>query len=102
MADTKEFFSGLQTKLDNGDFSSADGFIYQFNVDGAGQWYIDLRESNKVEEGSHDTADCTIATDKATFDSMIDNPMNAMTAFMSGTLTADNVGLAMKLQAFLG
>ena len=102
MADTKEFFSGLQKKIDNGDFVSADGFVYQFNIEGAGQWYIDLREANKTEEGSHDSADCTIATDKDTFDSMIENPMNAMAAFMNGSLTADNVGLAMKLQAFLG
>ena len=102
MADTNEYFSGLQTKIDNGDFSSADGFVYQFNVDGAGQWYIDLRDSNIVDSGVHASADCTIATDKETFDAMIGNPMQAMAAFMSGKLTADNIGLATKLQSFLG
>lgn len=102
MADTNEFFLGLQSKIDNGDFSSADGFVYQFNVEGAGKWYIDLRDTNKVEAGEHESADCTIGTDKDTFDSMIGNPMQAMVAFMAGTLTADNVGLATKLQSFLG
>ena len=77
-------------------------FVYQFNVEGAGEWFIDLRDENKVGGGSHASADCTIVTDKETFDSMIGNPMQAMAAFMSGKLTADNIGLATKLQSFLG
>ena len=102
MADTNEYFAGLQARVENGDFSSADGFVYQFNIAGAGEWYIDLRDQNEVGAGTHDSADCTISTDKDTFDSMIENPMNAMGAFMNQTLTTDNVGLAMKLQSFLG
>lgn len=102
MADTNEYFNGLQPRIDSGDFESADGFVYQFNVEGAGEWFIDLRDENIVAGGSHSSADCTIVTDKETFDSMIENPMQAMAAFMSGKLTADNIGLATKLQSFLG
>lgn len=101
MADTISYFSGLNERVQAGDFDSASGSVFQFNIEGAGSWFVDL-VNNVVSEGQHDSADCTIDTDKATFDAMLVNPMEAMAAFMDGRLKADNPMLAMSLQAFLG
>lgn len=102
MADTVNFFNTLKERAESGEFSSAAGNVFQFNIANAGQWYIDLKNASTVCEGVASEADCTIATDKETFDAMLEDPMQAMAAFMSGKLTTDNLGLAMQLQAFLG
>jgi putative sterol carrier protein len=101
MADTVSYFSNLDQRVKAGDFDSASGNVFQFNIAGAGEWFVDLVK-NVAGEGQHDSADCTIETDKDTFDAMLDNPMEAMAAFMDGRLTADNPMLAMSLQSFLG
>ena len=101
MADTVEYFTALKSKVENGDFASAAGSVFQFNIDGAGSWSVDLKDANTVTEGEHSSPDCTITANKDTFDSILDDPNSAMTHFMSGNITADNLGLAMQLQAFL-
>ena len=102
MADTTEYFTALKGRVESGEFASAGGSIFQFEIDGAGTWHIDLREANTVVEGSHASPDCTITSNKEVFDSILANPASAMTHFMSGGIQADNLGLAMQLQSFLG
>ena len=104
MADTNEYFASiLPNKIqDNLDSFKAVGSVFQFNVDGAGIWHVDLNGNCEVVSGEHDAPDCTVTTNKDTFDSIIDDPSSAMGAFMSGQLAADNLSLAMQLQQFLG
>ena len=102
MSKTADFFNGLNERASNGDFASAAGHVFQFNIEGAGSWTLDLKDSNTATEGSTEDADCTIDTDQATFEAMLEDPMVAMNAFMTGALKADNLTLAMQLQQFLG
>ena len=102
MADTLEYFNALRPRVEGGEFASAAGSIFQFEIEGAGTWHIDLKDANTVVEGSHSEPDCTITSNKDVFDSILDNPASAMTHFMSGGIQADNLGLAMQLQSFLG
>ena len=102
MSKTAEFFNGLSERAKNGEFASQAGHVFQFVIEGAGTWTLDLKDSNSVSNETTDSADCTVETDSATFEAMLENPMVAMNAFMSGALKADNLTLAMQLQQFLG
>ena len=102
MSKTAEFFNGLNERAGNGEFASQAGHVFQFVIEGAGTWTLDLKDSNSVSNESTDSADCTVETDSGTFEAMLEDPMVAMNAFMSGTLKADNLTLAMQLQQFLG
>ena len=104
MADTNVYFKELlPAKIqDNLDSFKAVGSVFQFNVEGAGNWYVDLNGDCAVVSGDHDAPDCTVTTTKDVFDGILDDPSSAMGAFMSGQLSADNLGLAMQLQQFLG
>ena len=102
MSKTAEFFNGLNERAKNGEFASQAGNVFQFVIEGAGTWTLDLKDNNSVSNESTDSADCTVETDSATFEAMLEDPMVAMNAFMSGTLKADNLTLAMQLQQFLG
>ena len=102
MSTTQEYFTSLNERAQAGEFASAAGYVFQFNIEGAGVWTIDLKDSNAVSEGPAENADCTISTTKEIFEAMTENPMVAMQAFMDGTLTSDNPMLAMQLQQFLG
>ncbi len=102
MSTTSDFFNSLNERAANGDFASAAGHVFQFIIDGAGTWTLDLKESNSATATGTDNADCTIETDEATFEAMLEDPMVAMNAFMTGSLKADNLTLAMQLQQFLG
>lgn len=104
MADTNAYFKELlPAKIqDNLDSFKAVGSVFQFNVEGAGNWYVDLNGDCAVVSGDHDSPDCTVTTTKDVFDGILDDPSSAMGAFMSGQLSADNLGLAMQLQQFLG
>ncbi len=102
MSKTAEFFNGLNERAGNGEFTSQAGNVFQFIIEGAGTWTLDLKDSNSVSNEGTDSADCTVETDSATFEAMLEDPMVAMNAFMNGTLKADNLTLAMQLQQFLG
>lgn len=102
MSKTADFFNTLNERAANNEFSSAAGHVFQFIIEGAGTWTLDLKDGNTAKEGGTDNADCTIETDSGTFEAMLEDPMVAMNAFMSGALKADNLTLAMQLQQFLG
>ena len=102
MSKTAEFFNGLNERAKNGEFTSQAGNVFQFIIEGAGTWTLDLKDNNSVSNEGTDNADCTIETDSETFESMLESPTMAMFAFMNGKLKADNLSLAMQLQQFLG
>jgi putative sterol carrier protein len=102
MSKTAEYFVALKPRVESGEFSTAAGSVFQFDIEGAGVWHIDLKEANTVVEGAHASPDCTISSNQETFDGVLANPESAMMQFMSGNIRADNLGLAMQLQSFLG
>lgn len=95
---TTAFFSDfLPNKLEGSDLGNG---TFQFDIDGAGTWSVDLGEK-AVSEGATEGADCVISTDVATWEGILDNPSSAIQAFMLGKLKATNIGLATKLQQIL-
>ena len=71
---------------------------YLFDIDGAGQWLVDVRDDGvNVTEGGG-SADCTIRASADNFAKLARGEGNPTTAYMSGKLKVDNVGAAMKLQ----
>ena len=101
MADTNEFFSTyLPAKLKADDTLQDIGKTFRFAIDGAGTWTLNLAEMT-LSDDDDGPADCTITSDKASWDQLISNPSSAMGLFMMGKIKADNLGLATQLQKIL-
>ena len=99
MPDTAAYFNTeLPQKLASSDLGSSD--IFQFDIDGAGVWSVNLGEST-VTEGASDNADCVITTDKATWEQVLDDPSAAMRLFMAQKLKVSNINKALFLQKIL-
>jgi putative sterol carrier protein len=99
MAETaREFFESLETRVDP---SKTAGMTasYLFDIDGAGQWKVDIDDGKvKVTEGPGD-AECTISASEQTFERVVAGEQNATTAYMTGKLKVKgDMGQAMKLQ----
>jgi putative sterol carrier protein len=99
MAETvKEFFEGLPARADS---SKTAGMTnsYAFDIEGAGQWTVDVDNGTvTVSEGTGD-ADVTIATSQETFEKIIAGEQNPTSAYMTGKLKVKgDMGAAMKLQ----
>jgi putative sterol carrier protein len=99
MAQTaKEFFEGLEGRIDE---SKAAGInnSYFFDIEGAGQWKVDVRDGKvNVTEGASD-ADVTITTTEADFEKIASGELNPTSAYMTGKLKIKgDMGAAMKLQ----
>jgi putative sterol carrier protein len=103
MADTNDFFKNwLPNKLaTNPDLVKSINAVYQFDIDGAGQWTVDLKGPGTVTEGPHPSPDCVVTAGKGDFEAMLDNPTSAMMLFMSGKLKVTNVALGISLQKLL-
>ncbi len=99
MAQTaREFFESLETRVDR---SKTAGLTasYLFDIDGAGQWKVDIDDGKvAVTEGGGD-ADCTISASEQTFERIVAGEQNPTTAYMTGKLKVKgDMGQAMKLQ----
>lgn len=103
MADLTGFFNDyLPNKLKNNpDLVSSVNAIYQFDIDGFGNWTVDLTSGGLVAEGSHDAPGCVVTTTSENFEKLLDNPSAGMTLFMTGKLKVSDIGLGMKLQGLL-
>ena len=103
MADTQDFFANwLPNKLKNNpELVKSINAVYVFDIDGAGQWSVDLTGEGTVNAGPHDNPGCTVSVSKADWEQMLDNPSSAMMLFMSGKLKVTNVGLGISLQKLL-
>jgi putative sterol carrier protein len=97
MTSAREFFEGLESRLDP---SKTAGMTnsYVFEIDGAGTWRVDVDDGTvKVAEGGGD-ADATIAASEETFQQIASGDLNATTAYMTGKLKVrGDMGAAMKL-----
>jgi putative sterol carrier protein len=95
---TKEFFETLESRADASKTAGVNN-SYLFDIEGEGQWKVDVRDGNvSVSEGTGE-ADVTITTTGENFDKIVAGEMNPTTAYMSGKLKIKgDMGAAMKLQ----
>ena len=103
MADTNDFFTNwLPNKLaTNPDLVKSINAVYQFDIEGAGQWSVDLTGPGTITQGPHANPGCVVTASKSDFEQMLENPSSAMMLFMSGKLKVTNVGLGISLQKLL-
>jgi len=105
MADLQKFFSEyLPQKLkDNPELSEEINNTYQFDIEDAGQWTVDLTQTpGEVREGPIEEAGCVVTAAAEDFETLLDNPASGMMLFTMGKLKVTNVGLALSLQKILG
>jgi putative sterol carrier protein len=94
----KEFFDGLATRVDESKLSGVNN-SYVFDIEGEGQWLVDVKDGKlSVKEGGGD-ADVTLTTSADTFAKIAAGEQNPTTAYMTGKLKIKgDMGAAMKLQ----
>ena len=94
----QEFFQSLETRADS---SKTAGMTnsYVFDIEGVGQWKVDVDDGKvSVSEGGGD-ADATISASQETFEKIVAGEQNATSAYMTGKLKIKgDMGAAMKLQ----
>lgn len=72
---------------------------YLFDIDGAGQWVVSVRDEGVTVTEGPGEADATIHASSEIFSRMIRGEQNPMTAYMTGKLKVKgDMGAAMKLQ----
>jgi putative sterol carrier protein len=96
--DVKEFFSTLESRVDPSKTAGMNN-SYVFDIEGAGQWKVDVDDGKvSVTEGGGD-ADTTISTSEETMMAVVRGEQNPTTAYMTGKLKIKgDMGAAMKLQ----
>jgi len=94
----KDFFAGLESRTDASKLAGMNN-SYLFDIEGEGQWLVEVNDGAlNVTEGAGE-ADATIATSGETFAKIVDGQQNATTAYMTGKLKIKgDLGAAMKLQ----
>jgi putative sterol carrier protein len=94
----RDFFESLATRIDPAKTAGMTN-SYVFDIDGAGQWKVDVQDGAvSVTEGGGD-ADVTISATEETFDRIAGGELNPTTAYMSGKIKIKgDMGAAMKLQ----
>jgi putative sterol carrier protein len=99
MAETvQDFFANLASRADPAKTAGMTN-SYVFDIEGAGQWMVDVDNGAiTVAEGGGD-ADVTISTSQETFEKIIAGEQNPTSAYMTGKLKIKgDMGAAMKLQ----
>ena len=94
----KEFFQTLESRADPTKTAGMTN-SYVFDIDGAGQWKVDVDDGKvTVTEGGGD-ADAVISASAETFEKMVAGEQNPTSAYMTGKLKIKgDMGAAMKLQ----
>ena len=95
---TKDFFDTLEAQADPAKIAGVSN-SYVFDIEGDGEWLVDVRDGKvTVTEGGGD-ADATISTSSETFAKIVAGEQNPTTAYMTGKLKIKgDMGAAMKLQ----
>jgi len=93
----REFFETLESRIDPSKTAGVNN-SYLFDIEGAGQWKVDVRDGNvDVTEGAGD-ADVTITASEDTFTRIAEGDLNPTSAYMSGKIKIKgDMGAAMKL-----
>ena len=94
----QEFFDNLAGDVDEARTAGMTS-SYLFDIEGAGQWVVDVNDGDvSVSEGPGE-ADTTITTSEETFLAISRRELNPTTAYMTGKLKIKgDMGAAMKLQ----
>jgi putative sterol carrier protein len=94
----KDFFDGLEARADPAKLAGMTN-SYVFDIEGEGQWLVNVQDGAlSVAEGGGD-ADATISTSGETFEKIVAGDQNPTTAYMTGKLKIKgDMGAAMKLQ----
>ena len=94
----REFFESLESRVDPAKTAGMSN-SYVFDIEGAGQWKVDVSDGNvKVTEGGGD-ADVTITSSEDTFQKIVSGEQNPTSAYMTGKLKVKgDMGAALKLQ----
>ena len=94
----QDFFQNLETRADPAKTAGMTN-SYVFEIDGAGQWKVDVDDGKiTVAEGGGD-ADAVISASEETFQKIVAGEQNPTTAYMTGKLKIKgDLGAAMKLQ----
>jgi putative sterol carrier protein len=72
---------------------------FRFEIDGAGNWTVDVDEGKVAVSEDGADADCTISASSETFMKIANGEQNPTAAYMSGKLKVKgDLGQAMKLQ----
>ena len=94
----QDFFDSLATKADAAKIAGMSN-SYLFDIDGEGQWFVDVRDGAIAVTAGGGDADATITTSGETFEKIVAGEQNPTTAYMTGKLkTKGDMGAAMKLQ----
>ena len=98
MTSVKEFFDGLESRVDPAKTAGMKN-SYLFEIEDAGTWKVDVDDGAvKVTEGAGE-ADVTISTSEETFEKIASGEQNPTSAYMTGKLKIKgDMGAAMKLQ----
>jgi putative sterol carrier protein len=98
MATAREFFEQLPSRVDASKTAGMNN-SYLFDIEGAGQWKVDVNDGKvSVTEGGGD-ADAVISTSEETFTKIASGEQNPTSAYMTGKLKVKgDMGAAMKLQ----
>ena len=99
MADVREFFEGLESRVDPSRTAGINN-TYVFDIAGAGQWTVAVDDGRvSVTDGAAPDADCTITSSEENFERIVAGELNPTSAYMTGKLKVKgNMGAAMKLQ----
>jgi putative sterol carrier protein len=94
----QDFFDSLESRADPAKLAGMSN-SYVFDIDGEGQWHVDVRDGAiNVKPGAGE-ADATISTSSETFEKIVAGEQNPTTAYMTGKLKIKgDMGAAMKLQ----
>jgi putative sterol carrier protein len=94
----KDFFDTLESRADASKLAGMSN-SYLFDIEGEGQWLVNVADGKiSVTEGAGD-ADTTITTSGETFEKIVAGEQNPTTAYMTGKLKIKgDMGAAMKLQ----
>jgi putative sterol carrier protein len=94
----QDFFQNLETRADPAKTAGMTN-SYVFEIDGAGQWKVDVDDGKiTVAEGGGD-ADAVISASEETFQKIVAGEQNPTSAYMTGKLKIKgDMGAAMKLQ----
>ena len=97
-ASVREFFAGLESSVDETKTAGMNN-SYLFDIEGAGQWVVQVEEGKvSVSEGTGE-ADTTIQSSEESFLAISRGELNPTTAYMTGKLKIKgDMGAALKLQ----
>ena len=94
----QDFFENLESRADPAKTAGMTS-SYVFDIDGAGQWRVEVDDGKVTVAPGGGDADAVISTSEETFGKIIAGEQNTTSAYMTGKLKVKgDMGAAMKLQ----